>query len=429
MKNRITSLYLLTGLLGFMLLAGYGAAAQDGKGKPIIGTQTVKPYERPKISEEQEKDRRYAFELWKEHKDLEALPWMEKLAKAVPDDAQALEGLAACLLSHSYTLQDGEQQKAEQVRVRQLLVQAQKLGYSSDLIETLLTMIPENGAPVVYSKDAEINRIMKQAEADFSAGKLDGAKQGYFQVLLIDPNNYDAALFLGDVYFVKKDYSAAGEWFSRTVAINPNHETAYRYWGDALAKQGKYAEARQKYIEAVVAEPYTRASWNGINKWTQFVKQPLAWYKIQSPNALQIKDSKNININIDASSLDKKDGSSAWFIYELARASWVNGGTSFKKEFPNEKEYRHSLKEETQALGLVADSAEQAEKEKHEKLNDNLKALVKLKHAGFLEAYILFNAADAGIAQDYQGYRKDHRDKLIQYLNEIVVPPAPKTGN
>jgi tetratricopeptide (TPR) repeat protein len=412
-----------------MLLVAQNATTQDGKGKAIIGTQAIKPYARPKISEELEKDRRYAFELWKEHKDLEALPWMEKLAKAVPNDAQVLEGLAACLLSHSYTLEDAEQQKAEQVRVRQLLLQAQQLEYSSDLIETLLTMIPENGAAVVYSKNAEINRIMKRAEADFSAGKLDEAKQGYFRILLIEPNNYDAALFLGDVYFVKKDYPAAGEWYSRTVEIDPNRETAYRYWGDALAAQGKYAEARQKYIEAVVAEPYTRASWNGINKWTQFVKQPLTWYKIQSPNALQIKDPKNININIDASSLEKKDGSSAWFIYEIARASWVNGGSSFKKEFPNEKEYRHSLREETQALGLVADSAEQAENEKHEKLNENLKALVKLKKAGFLEAYVLFNAADSGIAQDYDGYRKDHRDKLVQYLNEIVVPPIPKTNN
>jgi hypothetical protein len=34
----------------------------------------------------------------------------------------------------------------------------------------------------------------------------------------------------------------------------------------------------------------------------------------------------------------------------------------------------------------------------------------------------LLNGADPGIALDYAAYRAKNRAKLLQYLNEIVVP-------
>jgi hypothetical protein len=42
-----------------------------------------------------------------------------------------------------------------------------------------------------------------------------------------------------------------------------------------------------------------------------------------------------------------------------------------------------------------------------------------------IEPYVLLNAADEGIAQDYAGYREKNRDRLVRYLSEFVVPPAP----
>jgi len=59
---------------------------------------------------------------------------------------------------------------------------------------------------------------------------------------------------------------------------------------------------------------------------------------------------------------------------------------------------------------------------KVKKLDPNLAVLLKLKESGLVEPYILISAADQGIAQDYAAYREQHRDKLRQYLDEIVVP-------
>lgn len=38
---------------------------------------------------------------------------------------------------------------------------------------------------------------MKGAEAEFVRGNYDKAREGYIRALLLDPNNYEAALFTG----------------------------------------------------------------------------------------------------------------------------------------------------------------------------------------------------------------------------------------
>ena len=54
-------------------------------------------------------------------------------------------------------------------------------------------------------------------------------------------------------------------WFARAIAVDPNRETAYRYWGDAILKFGNDpAAAREKFIDAIVAEPYSKFAWQGI---------------------------------------------------------------------------------------------------------------------------------------------------------------------
>jgi tetratricopeptide (TPR) repeat protein len=405
------------------VVAGQTQQAGPESDKTIIKATEASTYTPPKLSPEVEKDKHYAFELRNADKFLEALPWFEKVVKEAPNDAESIQELAACLLAHSATVQDAGQKKAERIRTRELLLRARALGYNSDYVATLLSTLPEDGAAPNFSKDNEVDRIMKRAEAAFSAGKFEDAKQAYLQALVLEPKNYAATLFIGDVYFATKQYVAAGEWFSRAIEIDPNRELAYRYWGDALLGNGKLQEARTKFIEAVVAQPYERSSWNGVNKWARYRKQNVTWYQFKSPNQLKMKENGNMDIVLDSDSLDKKDGSGAWMGYEIARAAWR--GDKFKEEFPNEKQYRHTLKEESEALAMVAELAESRAKE-GERLKEDLTALVGLRKKGLIEAYVLFNAADEGISQDYDVYRKEHRDKLVQYLDQVVVPQLGK---
>ena len=258
------------------------------------------------------------------------------------------------------------------------------------------------------------------AESAFQSGDLGKALEGYSQALMLDPKLYAAALFGGDALFKMKQYDKAGDWFTRAIQIDPNVETAYRYWGDSLMAEGKMSEARAKFIDAVVAEPYGKRSNIGIQQWAERNKVRFTVPRIQSPNSVKPND-KGITLTVDSTALDRKDGSDAWMIADMTHMLWQS--ETFKKEYPNEKEYRHSLKEETERLDLVAESLQQMIKDKKVKnLDPNLAMLLKLKESGLVEAYILISAADQGIAQDYVAYRLQHRDKLRQYLDEIVVP-------
>jgi hypothetical protein len=123
-----------------------------------------------------------------------------------------------------------------------------------------------------------------------------------------------------------------------------------------------------------------------------------------------------------------KDLSDAWQAYHSVRTDWKDGG-KFKQHFPHEAAYRHSLAEEIEALIAEIHVLEKLEGdvETAEMVTENpsLFLLLKLHQAGVLEPHVLFRVADEDIAKDYPDYRARNRDKLEQYLDKFVVPPAP----
>jgi hypothetical protein len=144
--------------------------------------------------------------------------------------------------------------------------------------------------------------------------------------------------------------------------------------------------------------------------------------KIERPAGPVVDPRKpnNITIHIDPGTTDdkKNPGASAWLMYSMLRASYR--GDLFKKDFPGEKVYRRTLKEEDSALSTVV-SVLKEKKIAPEKLDESLCNLVELSDAGMLDCWILINGADQGIAQDYDAYRKEHRQLLHDYLERFVV--------
>jgi hypothetical protein len=280
---------------------------------------------------------------------------------------------------------------------------------------------------------------MREGEEAHSRGEFDKAIKAYQRALKLDPQLYLAALFTGDMYF-KKGYqapdstekkqmmAAAGEWFGRAIAIDENVETAYRYWGDALDAQGRTDEAGEKFVEAIVAEPYNRRAYVGLAQWAERHQVSLGHPKIDIPITVTSKNPCEVNI-VDqlAPKGGDNDGSPAWIMYGLVRSMWMDrkgGGRSekFAKAYPSESAYRHSLAEEVAALRGVVESVMVQTKEKPGmKLTASLENLMKLNDAGLIEAYVLFARPDEGITRDYPAYRKSNRDKLRQYWTKSVV--------
>jgi tetratricopeptide (TPR) repeat protein len=305
--------------------------------------------------------------------------------------------------------------------MRDAAKRAVELGETAEYIKLMANVDPS--VPLYDGINSPGKALLAEAEKAYGAGDYPTALAKYSAAYEADPKLYQAALYAGDTAYVMHDLKTAAPWFARAIAIDPDRETAYRYWGDAIMKYGNDPlAAREKFIDAIVAEPYNRLAWQGIQQWAERQKAVLMPPKIERPAGpvVDTKKPNTINITLDADATDDKKhpGASAWMMYSLIRAGYR--GDEFKKNFPNEKEYRHSLREESTALGGVAEGIKNQDV-KPGKLDESLRNLVELNDAGMLDCWILINGADQGIAQDYAAYRKDHRKLLHDYLDRFVV--------
>ncbi len=282
--------------------------------------------------------------------------------------------------------------------------------------------MPESGA-IHFSDNAAADQAMRAGEAAFSLRNFDEAIKDYSRALEIEPKNYSAALFIGNTYDKKNDFAQAAKWYERAIGLDPNIETAYRYYADMLAKQGEMARARGMLIHAAVAEPYNRIVWRELRAWAALNNTQINSVYAGVPVSALKQDA-------NPEQQQPQDASVAWRAYLAVQSEWRNGG-KFKEHFPQETGYRHTLAEESEALNAAVAAAEKLKDDKRTAelvaKDPGLLLLLKLHDAGLLQAYILFSLGDAGIAKDYSAYRAAHRDKLEEYMDTFVVPPAPAT--
>ncbi len=395
--------------IGFMIALAISASAQ-----------TQNPAERQK-----------AIEVYESQNLVAALPLLEKVALAYPNDPVVLSRLGFTLYANATNEQDANKRAQMRQRALTILRKSRSLGDDSNLTTMALEALENaDSTQVPFSQVKAAEAAIREGEAAFMRGDMDKAIAAYKRALEADPHNYSAALYAGDSEFKKamtstdpqfrsQHFDAAGVWFAKAIEINPNAETAYRYWGDALDGQGKTNEALVKFVDAIVAEPYRQQAYVGLQQWSQRHKIQIGHPHIAPPTSATTQGDQT-TVNVDPRTLDSKDGSNEWLMYGITRAAWQT--SDFAKNYPNEQTYRHSLKEEASALRMVAEAcAKDLKSGKVKTLEPSLETLVKLNDAGLLEAFVLFARPDKGIAQDYAAYRAANRDKLRRYWLEVAV--------
>jgi tetratricopeptide (TPR) repeat protein len=378
-------------------------------------------------------DRERAIGLLNANQFAEALPLFEKLAAVKPNDSQVQYGLGLSVLLTSDKITDPNARRQARIRARTALLRARELGVRDENLEMMLKSVKADGGEAGRSDNQEANAAMEVAGRYFASNELEKAAKEYERAALLDPKLYEAALYTGNTYYSLKNWDKAGEWFTRAIALDANREIAHRYWGDALMLSGKDEAARDKFLDAIIAEPYSQLAWRGLIQWAQRNQVTLAHPKIVvqgnvSPTAT------GATITLDPGSLSgKNDGSAAWVAYGLIRAGWLPDKTGklsdkFAKAYPGEKTYRHSLAEEMDALRLVIESLKEQMKGKDfQKPEPSLANLLRLYDAGMLEPFILLTRADPGLEAENPTYRAANRDKLRRYLLEYVIARSSTT--
>lgn len=387
-----------------------------------------------------EAERKQANDLFLAGKALESLPLYEDLCRQDPTIAVFAERHGVGLLQKAGTLGDVPEAKALRDQAMTELRRAQSLGDNSPYVQTVLASSAKSplgaiisGVPLTvgwtYKGAPAAQAKVKEAEIAFSKQDFKAAADLYQDAAALDPGWYDASLFAGDMYFRMNDPVNAGVWFQKAIDIDPDRDTAYRYWGDALYRAGNRDEAKLKYEQAVVAQPYDKASWLALQQWAKVTRTPMRVPEITRPD-FTTPDGK---LKIDpALMVETGDGHASWLIYQNARvahgarvlAQWIVPGATDMNGHITPSGYRHTLAEETECINLMLADVQKkvdAGTVAPEKLEPSLKNLMTLKKDGMIECWILLSAADAGIRYDYPDYRKQHRDLLAGYLDRYLL--------
>ena len=364
-----------------------------------------------------EETRKKAFELINQNKYFEALPYLEKLVANNPNNANLQFYLGFAYISQTAVETNPAAKKAIRLKARAALIKARELGKDDLQMEGLIDSLAADGSEKgKFSFNPKADKLMDEAESYFAQSKLDQALDKYQEALEIDPTIYYAALFSGDVFLQKGDFAQAEIWYKKAITINPYIETAYRYSATPLMKQKKYDEARIRYIEAYITSPYNKLAISGLTNWGEITGKQLGHPRFNIPEFKVGTDGKtNSTINLNPG---EDDGSMAWIGYTATRSAWYE--KTFYEQFPNEPQYRHTLREEVESLKSVIKIANEL-KGKKTKLNPQFETLIKLDNEGLLEAYILLARPDNGIARDYFSYLKSNREKLRQYVINYVI--------
>ena len=362
-----------------------------------------------------------ALDLSNRGRHVEALPMLEELTQSLPTDALVWERYALALHAMAATMTDVPAAQKMRLQAKAAFTRTRELGNTSALAKLGDAILPDGSMPAL-SQNPEAQAAMAAGEAAFARGDFTEAITQYQKALSTDPANYHATLFVGDCYYRLKNVESAADWFARAVALDPDKETAHRYWGDLLMGSGRVAEARSKFIDAFIAEPYSSATRTGLTQWAKVTGGRLGRPAITPFSGLPRTPDGGVTINPQEPPTDPMGA--AWVVYATTKAEWSK--QEFLKRFPNETTYRVSLAEEVDAYGRMLVYADEQQAKGQPITGPQIATIRALRDRGLLEAYILLNTTSASVARDYAAYRAEHRDRLQTYMEAMTVMPPPK---
>jgi tetratricopeptide (TPR) repeat protein len=367
--------------------------------------------------------RNEAFQLASTHS-----PKAEKALKALlaekPDDGSVLFALGRLALYESDPLKPGSKRKKLRLQARDYMARAQAAGYSDPFIDSNLAAINPDGSEnkPTFSDQAKVEKLMQEGETFFTRREFAKAAAKYQAALALEPDNYNAALFVGDCHFAANELEDAITWFDRARKLDPDRETAHRYAGDAYLRLRRPAEAMDCYLAAVVAEPYNGYPWRTLHQFCQaaLIKAWTAPRTLPTAEITQAEGKSTLGLPQDFTVFD--------IAYGTARMQWQEENRA--KRFPGDKQYRQTLEEETYALRTTIqvyremksapDEADGLAKNL-EQLRMFLDHLVAIDDAGLLEAHALLARGNADLAEDYAAYRAEHRQQAYDYLHRFYL--------
>ena len=147
---------------------------------------------------------------------------------------------------------------------------------------------------------AELQSLLGEAYVLYNRNDLNAAEKRLHLLLRSEPRHISALQLLGNIYYVQKNYTKAGEIFLTLIEIDPQSAVHYNNYGQVLLNMNKAAEAifyLKKSIEIApdIAQPH-------LNLASAYISLKMKKNAItELKKAFEIEKKKNsITINLSA---------------------------------------------------------------------------------------------------------------------------------
>ena len=141
------------------------------------------------------------------------------------------------------------------------------LGYAYAKAELYDDAIEHYQKAIAINPDPEWTSIVCQALGAIYAGNkgnVEAAISTYQAGIILDPNNYDLYIALGDIYMADYDLDKAIHSYCDAVTLKPDEERGYSKLGVALWEKDYLEEAHVAYHKAVELNPENAFSQNNL---------------------------------------------------------------------------------------------------------------------------------------------------------------------
>ena len=243
----------------------------------------------------------------------------------------------------------------------------------------------------------EAKELFNQAETSFQKQDYGNALKFYEQAIEKQPDYYQATLYKGDAYYFLKEYNDALIYFKKASAIHPDLLEPRKYITDAYGKSGKWEEAADACIDAIIVYPDE----------SMFVKLEDIAERLNKKFDRHWMSRDFVN---KASSKQQASATEPWKYYAEAKTKI--------SPFCDSTGVISSNNALTKQKFLEVYSWEELLKNTSDPKFDFAKQMQK---EGYLDCYVFISLFHYGVYDQYKTFSKENKDRIRKYLREYVM--------
>lgn len=218
---------------------------------------------------------------------------------------------------------------------------------------------------------------------------------------------------LGDCFIFRGDYATALQHYEKSISLNPHDYRTHFYRGNALARTGRFAEARDAWAWSLVL--------NSRNEMLLGIMRELSTeLRIEvQPDLLRPR----AFVRMDGEAVEVYADTPHWLAFGACKGLWL-GDPAHRKEVTGRLEHTFNSLEERECMASLL--ATQADRKAQRAAADPfLDRLVRLMWDGLLDAFIAYEIASRVSPHATLQLDRSEQEKVKRLVIEYVLSAQP----